>query len=372
MAATSRDLASPRRLALFALLLSMGPAACDEGPPTRPASTAAPIPLRLELTAPASIPPGESVQLIARIVKSDNSVEDVTGRAQWASSNPGVLEIAPSGLARGTALGEAFIRVVYQLREVSTRTFVLPTGTYRLTGGVSDNGIGLEGVAVSIVEGTGNGLKTTTGANGQYVVYGVQGRVRLRAQRSGYLDADAERDVQSHASLNVVMRPDRDRTDLRGNYRLTIDRAGCSGTAIPERRSYDAAVEQDGPRLTVKLSGTDFLLTFGFGNQFSGNVFYEEGRDRVTFHLDDPASVTGYYYYGHYNVVESLSEMLHPATDHVAHGLAISGKVTATASGTGISGTLHGTLHLIKGTSAPFLNVEQTCAGEHRFEMARR
>jgi hypothetical protein len=70
-----------------AVTLPLALASCDKNPsrptPLTPANPpSAPTLARVEVTAPASIPPGQSVQLTAA-VKSDGSTPDVTGQAQW-------------------------------------------------------------------------------------------------------------------------------------------------------------------------------------------------------------------------------------------------------------------------------------------------
>ena len=96
------------------ILVAIGVASCDSRertavqPSTGP-SPVTPVPslVRVELIAPGSIAPGESVQLTANAVKSDNSVENVTALAQWTSSDPAVLEISSTGVAKAMARGEA-------------------------------------------------------------------------------------------------------------------------------------------------------------------------------------------------------------------------------------------------------------------------
>ena len=56
-----------------------------------------------------------------------------------------VLEVSATGLAKGIGAGEAFINVRYQSRSASKSVLVLPAGTYRLKGRVTDDGVGLDG-----------------------------------------------------------------------------------------------------------------------------------------------------------------------------------------------------------------------------------
>ena len=353
------------------ILVAIGVASCDSrertaGQPSTGPSTVIPVPglARVELIVPGSIAPGESVQLTANAVKSDNSVEDVSGQAAWQSSDPRVVEISSSGVAKAIARGEAMIMVRFQSRSASTRTFVLPAGTFRLSGKVTDSGFAVVGATVAIIGGVGEGLTTITDGNGTYALYGVRDRVRLHAKVDGYLNRVEEIDVTDHRAFDFEMSPDHQRTDLRGSYTLTINRTAClSGTgAPPDSRSYDATVAQDGPQLTVTLSGADFIVTGGRGNSFTGVL---DGGNRVTFAIGDPIYYYEYYNFGHYDVIERISN---------TSALLISGKVTAGLTSRGISGTLNGAFMVtLAGVSPATTRIQASCYGTaHRFEMVRR
>jgi hypothetical protein len=345
------------------ILVAIGVVSCDsrKRTPVQPSTAPSPVTpvpglVRVELIAPGSIPLGESVQLTANAVKSDNSVENVSERAAWMSSDPGVVEISSTGVAKGIARGETVIRVSYQGRGSSTETFVLPAGTYRLIGTVTDGGRGIAGVTVTIIGGVGENLTAITDGKGIYALYGVRDHVRLLAKGVGYLNRIEEIDVAGHRSFDFEMIAERQRTDVRGRYALTIDRMPCPGKTLPQTRSYDAAVTQDGPRLTVTLSGADFIVTGGRGNAFSG--FIDPGN-RVTFAIGEQ---NYYYYYGPYDLVERIDAV---------SALIISGSVTAGLSSTGISGTMRG--QFLLGTAEPFPRIQAYCYGTaHRFEMVRR
>ena len=334
--------------------------ACDQNkfqPPTAPPAGAPGSGLvRLELTAPAAIAPGESIQLTATAVKSDGSVETVSGSAIWTSSDPRVLTIGPGGLAKGVAGGEALIRVLYAGWNAATRTLVLPAGTYRVTGTVDDSGVGVAGVTVRVISGVGEGLTAITDGKGAYALYGLRDRVRLQANGAGYLDRVAEIEVDSHRTFDFQISPERERTDLRGRYTLTVDRMSCPSSRLPTTRSYDATVTQDGPRLAVALSGADFIVTAGRGNAFTGFI---DAGNHLMFFIGDPSD---YYNYGPYDVVERIDG---------ASALIISGTVTARLSSSGISGTLSGGFSL--SSLDPFPRIHEFCYwNSHRFEMVRR
>jgi len=345
------------------IVIALGIVSCESRKQTTPQSPTQPAPVtaglaRVELIAPGSIAPADSVQLTANAVKSDNSVEDVTGQAQWFSSNRRVVEVSASGTAKGVAPGETIISVSYQSRGASAHTFVLPTGTYRLAGRVSEGNLGLSGVTITVIGGVGEGLSTVTDGTGAYTLLGVRDRVRLQAKLGGYFNRIEEVDVTDHRTFNFEMVPERLRTDVRGNYRLTIAGAACSDS-LPQTRTYDATVSQDGSQLTVALTGADFILTQGRGNRFSGTI---DAGDRITFSIGNASFY--YYYLGQYDLVERISD-----TD----ALIVYGIVTARPSSTGISGTLNGELLLTQGIVAPFTRIQMRCySAAHRFEMVRR
>jgi hypothetical protein len=353
-----------------AVLLALALASCDkhEASPA-PSTPLAPSPgqpvtlARIDLVGPANIATGESVQLTASATRSDASVLDVTGQAQWSVSGTKVLEVSATGLAKGIGAGEAFISVRYQSRSASKSVLVLPAGTYRLKGRVTDDGVGLDGVTMTVIDGTGAGMVTVTGFDGSYVLYGVGGHVRLQAKRAGYSNAIRELDLADHRTFDVEMTPDRPRTNLQGRYTLTLTAvcpAGGSLVGVDLPRSYEAFVEQSGPRLNVTLTGADFILTRGRGNHFSGVI---DGSDRVTFRISDASFYYYYYYGGQYDLVERLTS---------TSALVVSGTATATPSGSRISGELAGDIGVTQGTTPPFTRLSSHCySPAHRFQMIR-
>jgi hypothetical protein len=105
---------------VLTILVALGVASCDsrnENPVPSP-NAPSPIPPAagvsgLDIVAPASIAPGETVQLTATAKKTDNTVEVASGQGHWYSQNPEVLDVSGSGVARGIARGEATIRLSY-------------------------------------------------------------------------------------------------------------------------------------------------------------------------------------------------------------------------------------------------------------------
>ena len=345
-------------------------ASCDKSP-TRPSvqpptgTPGAPVAgsvVRIAITAPASIEPGGSGQLTANAIKSDGSVENVTSQAQWTSTNARVLQVSSAGIVTAGERGEANLNARYQNRSGTAQMMVLPGGTFRLSGQVSDGGFPLEGVTVTVIGGTGEGLTTLTGTTGAYALYGVAAQVRLHAKKDGYLNRIEEVQVTENRALGFEMAVDGQRRDLSGTYTLNLTATRCA-SALPDagqNRSYVAAVEQKGPQLTVRLSGADFIVNNGRGDHFSGFVSVD---GKVTFAISD-AYYYYYYNYGHFDLVERLNP---------TGALLVTGIVNATSSPTLISGALDGSILVSQGTTVPFTRYSARCySRDHRFEMRRR
>ena len=63
---------------------------------------------------------------------------------------------------------------------------VLEPGTFKLSGPLSETGVGaLNGATVEVLSGIGQGLRATSNSKG-YALYGVAGPVRLRASAEGF------------------------------------------------------------------------------------------------------------------------------------------------------------------------------------------
>jgi hypothetical protein len=125
-------------------------------------------------------------------------------------------------------------------------------------------------------------------------------------------------------------------------------------------REYTATITQSGSQLDVVLSGADFIVIGGRGDRFSGIV---DAEDRVTFAVGHDDGSFYYFYTAQWDVVERLT---------AANALVAHGTVTATASSTGIFGTLAGAINLSAGTTPPFGPFQAYCRGRHGFDMVRR
>jgi hypothetical protein len=325
---------SRRPLALSAAVaLVLGLVSCNKSPtsPSPPVPTPGPVTIvALRLVAPSEIAPGESVQLTANAVKSDGSIENVSGQVEWTVRSvtaSSVVSLTDSGLATGTERGEAVVTVRFEGRAAEATTFVLPKGTFRLAGVVSESGVGLEGVTITVIAGVGLGLMAVTDFRGDYALYGVAGPVQIRASLTGYVENTQEIEVAAHRMHSLELVSSRPRDEYAGTYTLTVTAADTPGRpcapGFPEelkRRVYIAQIEQTGADLEVSLSGADFIR-----GHFRGAVT-QPGK--ITFWIR-PASV---WDYDEEEVVERLSD---------GTRLFVSGTIDARSTPSGISGTVN-------------------------------
>jgi hypothetical protein len=235
----------------------------------------------------------------------------------------------------------------------------LPEGTFKLAGVVTDEGTGLDGVTVAVIGGTGEGLSAITDLSGSYRLYGVAGSVRLHAKKLGYENRTEALEVTTHRTADIRMSFAGERPRLAGTYEMTVTAAShCSSlTSAARTRSYTANVEQDGARLSVVLTGADFIVSDGFGDRFEGTVI----GDRVTFRPG-----IDFYYYFYYLGKGSLVERFPPTA------LFINGMVSARQTATGLTGPLSGVIGLTRTATPPFTSFASACYGGHDFVMTRR
>jgi hypothetical protein len=347
--------------------VGFGVASCDTGPtqPTTRPGTSVPqtaAVTRVEIVGPTSVEPGGSARLTANAIKSDGSVENVTSQAQWTSSNATVLKVESPGVFNAISRGEATINARFGSRSATAQIMVLPAGTFRLTGRISDGSLPLDGVTLTVIEGTGKGLTNVTDGSGAYALYGVAGRVTLHAKKGGFKNRIEEIDVGGNRELDFEMRFDGERGALTGTYTLQFEATPC--ISLPEntrKRTYTANVQQHGSRVTVKLGGADFIVSNGRGDHFAGSV----GPDgKVTFAIGDAYY---YFYYGYFLGEFDLVERIDSSA------LLVVGTVDARSTSSGISGVLNGLVALAQGTAAPFTRVTASCvSSSHRFDMRRQ
>lgn len=250
---------------------------------------------RVEITGPASIPQGQSAQYSAVARMSDGSTR-VPKSVAWASSQPALFRVSASGLVTAEQLrGEAalYVDVAVQGGRGTTRgtrdILVMPDGTFRLVGTVTEaeaNGIAIGGVRVEARVEEDGPIATfaTTGPDGRYKLYGVPPDSHLRVWKDGYVTATDHLRLNSHDTRNIQLAVDGGRASIVGDYTMIVDAgtSGCYSRALPEdlrRRTYEATVTQNGPRLEIRLTSPAFMLDAqGRGNRFNGVASSTQAR----------------------------------------------------------------------------------------------
>jgi hypothetical protein len=326
-------------------------------------NTTSPAVVSLRLDSPNALAPGATAQLTATALRSDGSSEVLRSGVQWLSTNTRVLRVDSQGLASALVVGESRVTVSGNGRSASSSIFVVPDGTFRLQGQIVEGGAPVDGASITVIGGTGDGLSTTTSASGGYALYGVAGSIRLHIKKTGYQNLIQDLQVSGHSTHNMTMVLERPRESLAGSYQLQLTATGCG--SIPselQQRTYDARVEQDGARLTVTLSGADFIVSNGTGNYFTG-TYSPDGR--IVFSLFN----FDYYYYYWYAPPSGIVERVSPTS-----ALIINGSANTTQDGRGtIAGSLSGLFATSARLISPFWPHTASCnSPAHRIELRKR
>ncbi len=271
-------------VASFTFVAAVLCAACDKSP-TAPTPAAgltppagAPTVRSLAIAGPDVVDLGATSQFRVMAQLSDESSRDVTTEASWSGASGGLISVSASGSIRGLERGETRVSAEFDGRRESKVVMVLPAGTYRLTGTVieADSSGPVIGALVEVTTGVGARLTARTDRTGTYRLYGVSGQTGLRVTRDGYQPTAGTAFVTDQsASHNIALPLVAPRADVSGIYTLTITAASHCGAGLGDGRlpdearvrSYQADVRQDGPRVTVTLSGPTFR-----GHAFSGRV----------------------------------------------------------------------------------------------------
>ena len=284
---------------LLGVVSVIGASACADRP-TDPSSF-----VRLELDLPSQIAPGESRPLVARAIRADGLTRFVTTQATWTQktgAETASLTLTATGpTATGIRPGRFLVSALLGGLTAEGEVLVLPPGTFRLVGQVSYQGAPIPDATVSVVAGAGEGLTGRSDTAGKYALYGVAGRVHIRASKAGYFDKTEPIDVAAHSSLAFEMMPFGPTENYSGVYTLVITADRCT-PGFPEfakTRVYTARLTQSGAVLAVDLSDANFA--FSGSGRFSGVL---EPDDDLTFSLR-PLTI---WDYDAFDVIERLPD----------------------------------------------------------------
>ena len=329
-------------------------AACDNEPQriAGPSPNAEPVVVSVEINGPDSIPPGQSAQfnVVARL---SDGTSQTSANVRWFPDNR-FIRIDSSGLATaGQLTGETTLSAEvtssgtapeYQAARGALRgskeVLILPDGTYRMVGVITENvspAVPILGARVEITGGTP--LVAITDHEGRYGLYGVPGVADIRVTREGYHPHVQRVQLAEHVTQNFQLALSGMRLDLSGPYTLTIDAACSTSTPVGaelRHRSYSASLTQSGSTVEVVLTESSRFRVNNArrGDGFMGHV----DAAGATFTLGD----NFFPYYG-----PSYDPLTYPrVVERVSNGtfLGIDGTALTKGSRSGLSGDLRGFL----------------------------
>jgi hypothetical protein len=215
----------------------------------------------------------------------------MTNKAIWTSGNGRLASVVAPGHVTGHERGTAMIEARLDGHRGRREVFVLPTGTFRLYGRLTElHHIPLAGARVEVTTGAGAGLTATTDIDGVFYLYGVAGATTLRVSRDGYSSKTHTITVLEHQWITIELSSIGNRPDLSGTYTLTISAANECGIGpgtgnLPDEvrvRSYPVTAQQDGSDLLVSVSGVEFNQTFWGYVQSDTAIFWLRNPDDGT------------------------------------------------------------------------------------------
>ena len=338
--------------------------ACDKSPSgPGPLGEIPPYIVNVEILGPQVIAPGETAELRLLAQLSDRSTRDVTNEARWRLDSREAISISTSGLMTGLKPGEARVTGAFEGRQGSTDVLVLPGGTYRLMGTVTDAAGPSEVVAgarVEVTTGIGAGIFAETDVSGHYRLYGLSGETGLRLTKDGYEPAARTVVVAGHKAVhNLALWPVAARVRVSGNYTLTITVAEECGTGLGEGRlpeeagrvrTYEVAVQQTEWRLTIKVSNPTTNYSLFYGKVEPGRVLFD-----LAWYDDSGVPEP--------SIIEQL-----PSSNF----LAVRGKANTTGSADRLEGTLQGDLGVFANHQHAWGRAIASCPSKnHQFVLSR-
>lgn len=250
------------RLCAASLVVALASiSSCDKSPaaPSTAPAAGRPVTLsRVRIDGPTRVAPGDSPRYTAIAEYSDGSSKDVTDTAQWSPSHESFpMHFIGPGITAPAQRGE--VTVAVNAGAIGRLTvMVLEPGTFKLSGPVSETGVGaLSGVTVEVLSGIGQGLRAISNATG-YALYGVAGSVRLRASVEGFTAQVADVVVTGNdATQAFALTPEEAVTDVSGIWTMTVSPATGCRPGLPDiarGRTYQVELIQTATRLKVKFS----------------------------------------------------------------------------------------------------------------------
>lgn len=325
--------------------------ACDG--PNGP-SGSSPSPLReLVINGPTQVAPGTTAQFTATARFEDGSSQDLTFRTLWRSSKSDVLRISDTGVAQGVSRGEVVVSAELSRVRRQTAVLVLPAGTYKLSGRITEPGGPIAGASAEVVSGTGLGLLAQSDTNGFYALYGVAGPIRLRLSKTGFADQMIDATVTDHTRQDFELSLHFDSLDISGTWRLTVSASPACSSTLPEairQREFTVGIAQSGNRITLTPSSPTLVRK----NAIEGRIY------------SDYVSVTLWFedYYVDYGLFDRVTP-----TDWVG----IRGSLQGTVKMPAIDGTFSGAFDYYQTNSGALFpgRLTATCAADPSYVLRR-
>ena len=251
------------------------------GPYPPPPPPDQPVLRSLELTGEATIAPGATSDFTLIAVYANGTRTDVTTTARWSVSdfnNASRFATVPGpGRVQGVASGETRLHVGYGVLNVSRDIIVVPEGTFRVTGRITENDFitPVANAHIRVRDATETGPTTETDNDGYYRLYGVKRETDFVVTREGFQDTELRVTIDKHSTVNVVVPLAGPRLNVEGNYTVTFEWTKCFG-GFPDhlkRRVYGAVVKQLGAQIEARFTEPEFALNSASrGNVMTGRV----------------------------------------------------------------------------------------------------
>lgn len=338
---------------------------CGDDNPVGP--SVEPVVSRVQIEGPETIAPGQSAQFTAIATYTDGTRAAATD-TQWSASG-GKLTITGAGLAQASSEpGEGTVSVSVPIggngrgrRNGFMEVVIVPPGTFRVTGSVTEQGLPVPGAQVDV---SGTAIRAPTDLDGRYRAYGVPANATLTVTREGYHSQTRTLNLTRHGIENFALTLSGPRLGLTGDYSVTIE----AGDACPQQtglrddlrlREYAATLTQKGPEVTVQLTDAIFNVRNGRGDRFLGRV----DAAGAAFRLEDASF--DYYYYN-VSTFPSIVERLADGTYLVTVGDA-----QTRGSDSEMSGSLLGQMRHLR-ADFPGNYVIQACSVTQRISLNKR
>ena len=314
--------------------------------------------------------PNTAARFTAQAQMSDGATRDVTAEAVW-TTNSVILAVSGPGLVTGGPYpGQVMLSASFAGQSSTKEVIVVPDGTYRLSGIVSDpltpSGP-IPMAEVDVIDSTGKRVIGYTGDDGRYALFGLAGEVGVRITKSGYLPHIEHVVVDDHRTLNVDLAIVVPLPTLAGTYTLTIAAADVCNTALPGdalSRRYSATVTQVGPSVTMALTGATFVTVASYGLIVSQSITLTglATPTEVRFSLG-ALGCFGYYY----GCGPTIFEQLAPSRFFMP-----SGRLVFQITPAAIAGKLDGFVEVHTGSSPGQFNREASCRSDrHQVVLTR-